>query len=162
MSLRKSPAKIKAVANPSDLEDPHSRSPLHEGHLDMRRKTFTLALAVVFVCLFASRAQAQQAAWDAGFPKPGNNAGEILVQGTSTPSGGSTLTGSGSYTVWLKGGGTIVFGAITVNAATGNWSGTITGLQSGKTYNVVIGIFQKDGTGVQSTISPDPKQSQAK
>lgn len=89
--MRRSPAKIKPVANPSDLEDLHTHSPLHEGPLDMRRKTFfTLALAVVFVCLFASQAQAQQAAWSAGFPKPGNNAGEILIQGTSTASAGWT------------------------------------------------------------------------
>jgi hypothetical protein len=127
----------------------------------MRRKTFTLILSVVFVCLFASRAQAQKAAWTAGFPKPGNNAGEILVQGTSSPSAGWALDGNGTYTVWLKGGGAIAVGNITVNAATGAWSGTITGLQSGKTYNVVIAI-EEQNAGVKSQIAPDPKQSAAK
>jgi hypothetical protein len=129
----------------------------------MQRRTCTLVLAVVFVCLFSSRAHAQKAAWDIGWPKPGAAAGTIDVQGTSTASPGSKLTGTGSATVWVKGGGEVkVQACVTVNAATGDWSGTITGLASGTTYNIEIAIFQQDAAKVQSAISPDPRVSKAK
>lgn len=128
----------------------------------MRRKTCVLILAVVFVCLFASRAQAQKAAWSAGFPKVGNNAGEILVQGTSSPSAGWTLKATGVVTIWPKGGGNLLPPQmVTVNAATGAWSGTLTGLTSKTTYNIMIGIYEQNA-GVESVISPDPKQQAAK
>ena len=160
--MRKSHTKIKAVGNPIDLEDPQPRSPLHEGHLDMRRKNFTLLLSVVLVCLFASRAHAQMASWTAGFPKPGTNAGEILVEGTSTASGGWTLNEDITVTVWLKGGGSVVAkGGVTINKNTGAWSGTLQGLTSKQTYNISIAITEANG-GATNIISPDPKQASAK
>ena len=131
--------------------------------IDMRCKTCTLVLVLVFVCLFTSQAQAQQAAWSAGFPKPGNNAGEILVQGTSTASAGWTLTGNGTATIWLKGGGSIGVQNITVNKNNGTWSGTITGLDKTgtDTYNIVISI-EEANAGAKQYIAPDPGKSKAK
>lgn len=122
----------------------------------------TLFVAVVLVGLLAPRAHAQGTnAWAAGYPKTGNNNGEILIKGKATLDAGWRLTGSGLAVAWKVGGGPLIQKPITVNAD-GTW-GEIAfgGLESGKMYNVVVQANVTNGLATES-VGTDPEQAKAK
>ncbi len=130
----------------------------------MQSRTRTLVLALFFVCLFASRVQAQTATYAAGYPKPSAvvGSGDILVKGSSTLPQNWTWTGSGLIIIWKAGdkGGESISGSIAVDKKTGNWDIDGTGAwvqaaiagQSGTTYNVIVQINVKDAGQIRRTL----------
>lgn len=117
-----------------------------------------LALLAIFLAVLpASNAHAQgTASWIIGYPKTGNNAGGILIKGTTTPDAGWTVTGFGSAVAWPTRGGATKQYPITVRAD-GTWGETQIGagdLTSGTDYNVVVQITVKMGLASQSLATP--------
>ncbi len=127
----------------------------------MRIKSCLLAAILVF----AIAPQAMAAAtitWTALYPKTGNNAGEILVKGTSTLPDNTWSWDTANAAVWPKAGGAVVNYAISLNVANGNWGETaIDGLTSMADYNVVVSITFRKGT-MRYQVSGAPAVAKAK
>ena len=126
----------------------------------MRVKSCLLAAILVF----AIAPQAMAAAtitWTTGYPKTSNNAGEIIVNGTSTLPDNTWSFYSANAAVWPKAGGTVVIYALTLSAANGNWGeDALDGLTSMADYNVSVTIVFKKGTAtVQITGAPGMAQA---
>jgi hypothetical protein len=111
-------------------------------------------LVAVFVCAFASRANAQgTVTWACGYPQAGPM-GTIVVKGTATPDCGWNLGGA-TVTYWPEGGGVAQTVTITVDT-NGNWSGTFT-VAPGITYNVVVEVgFGNMQMMTTAAVAPDP------
>jgi hypothetical protein len=110
-----------------------------------RIRRFLLALAGL--AFFAHGAFAATNVWTANFPQTGTATGQILVSGTATADTNFKLAKFGSASVWLAGtnGGTIKHFPVTVNQTTGAWTGTLSGLTSGTSYNIVVQVLQIRG-----------------
>ena len=81
------------------------------------------AAVVLSYCLFTSSTASAQNVWTAGFPKKDPMiAGNVLVNGTCTPSAGFTLTGGGAISYWPAAGGVVQTVPMVVNRTTGKWS----------------------------------------
>jgi len=123
-------------------------------------RTMALAVAILMVCAGLALA-INKPIYDTGYPKTGNNAGEILVKGTTQMDEGWTPTGSGQIVAWPVGGGATTSQSISVRAD-GTWGeASIGGLTSGTNYNVVVQVTLRAGTGAQ-VFASDPKQAVAK
>jgi hypothetical protein len=123
-----------------------------------------LFLVAVFVCAFASRANAQgTVTWTSGYPHAGASSGAIVGQGVATPDSGWALAGGSGCTVtyWPQGGGVQQTGPVIIDS-NGNWSFTINGLTPGATYNIYIEVtFRNQQTNEIATVSPDPATATA-
>jgi hypothetical protein len=128
----------------------------------LRIRRFLLALAGL--ALFAHGALAATNVWTANYPQSGTSAGQILISGTATPDAGATLAKVGSAHVWLAGanGGIATRVQITVDATTGAWSATLTGLTSGQSYNIVVQVLQRVSGANSQTIATTPATASAK
>lgn len=125
----------------------------------------TCVFAVVVACLANMQARAQGTnTWADGYPKTGTAVGSILYKGVATADEGWEIVGSGSITYWPVGGGVINVKQIVVDRQTGVWGeGSITGLISGREYNLVANVHVKNLTTLRiETISSDPKTAKAK
>jgi hypothetical protein len=110
--------------------------------------------------MFASISLAASNVWAPGFPKRQKN-GDILVKGTATADKGSTLGKTGTAIVWPAGhkGGVVTSFPVTVDPTTGNWTGTLTGLQRNVNYEIVVQVSQTASTpgATPQTIATQPK-----
>jgi len=114
-------------------------------------------IAIAMLVVVASRAHGQGtlSIQSAG---PGNNQGELTASGKWTVDAGWNR-GSVLLIAWPQGGGTSQQSTATVNGD-GTWSGTIAGLTSSTTYNVVANMTVFKGENV--TISSNYKTAKAK
>lgn len=112
--------------------------------------------AVVTYWLFTSSTASAQNVWTAGFPKKDPAvAGNVLVDGTCTPSAGFTLTGGGVISYWPANGGVVQTVPLVVNRMTGKWSASFTSSYGvGTQINVLVQATEKMGMTVQQNATP--------
>jgi hypothetical protein len=129
--------------------------------------TRTGLLILGALVLFSPSLSAGTSVWAEGYPQR-NKSGDILVKGTATADGcGFTLTtgtGKGLAVAWPAGenGGTIISANIDVATdCSGNWSGTITGLDPKVSYVVVVQIMETAACCKSGTINTQPRTARA-
>jgi hypothetical protein len=118
----------------------------------------SLALGLVVFLLVGPAVSAASNVWAHGFPKTLRSGG-IAIQGTATADAGFTLGKTGTAIVWPAGrkGGVVTSFTVTVDPATGVWSGTLTGLRPEVHYEIVVQVTQTMGSTTQ-TIATEPKR----
>ncbi len=118
----------------------------------MKVKWSLLAVLSVFVSAHAAPPLGTTITWTPTFPKSGTNAGEIAVDGFCTVPVGTTYV-SAAASVWPKNGGGVISYMVTLDKMTGRWGATLTGLTSGKEYNVTVTVGVKTGDTIDSIVS---------
>jgi hypothetical protein len=96
------------------------------------------AVAVLLLLGLAGQTQAQGTiSWSSGYPKAGAGSGAIQVQGTIQLDTNWVLaTDTATIRVWQD--GSCLYTGPASYDQYGNWSGSISGLTSGATYNVTV------------------------
>src|SRR5438093_1249897 len=97
------------------------------------------------ICLVVGLATALPAAgqddglvtWGKGYPKAGPKPGQVLVQGSAKPQTGYTLV-SATAEIWPKCGGEVTKVKVTLNNDGTFGPTTISGLESGSSYNLIV------------------------
>lgn len=101
----------------------------------------TALLAVV--CLHDTASAQSKVTWAPGYPSKGSLKGEIIVKGVIAVKPGNTPNSEGVFHAWQDGsfqttGSVKIFRTGAPNVF--KWQGTISGLTSSATYNVVVEV----------------------
>ena len=105
----------------------------------MKHLCYVFALLVLGA--FGNQARAQgQILWTSGYPVTGSSTGEIDVDGkVEVDTGWAIIKNVVTVYAWREG---IEVNAVelSVTGNLGNWSGTISGLDSGETYDLIVEV----------------------
>jgi hypothetical protein len=127
----------------------------HSPKESIMKRSYAL-MVFVFLFAFAHKALADNVpSYATGYPKTGNNAGGILVKGSTKFDTGWSAQGTAAIFAWPKTGGSMVQKAIGINLKTGNWGNDncnnwieveITGLPAATDCCVIVQVTATDGT----------------
>lgn len=122
-------------------------------------KARRIFLAVLVCLAVSSSSHAHDVGLESGYPKSGNGAGSIDLQGIYTPDcGWSLVDDTLEFWLWQDG---LVLTTKRLKVSGGRFRQTVTGLESGKSYNVLVKMTLTNGRET-ITILSDPATAKTK